>query len=384
MKRKVMIFTGYYIPGVKGGGPIQSIKNLVDNLSDFFDFYILTSDRDLGDKKPYENVKINAWNRLDTAKVYYIGKDKINFKNIRNIVNSINPETVYLNSFFSFNFSIIPIILNKYNLISPQKLVVAPRGEFSQGAMNLKKRKKNIYIKLIKILKTYKKNNLFWHVTSEYEKNDLEKIFNINNNIYICQNFTANYDNKNYENYINKETNKLKLVFISRISPKKNLEYAINVLNHIKNGEIVFEVYGPIEDEKYWDLCKKIISEKPDNIEIRYKGSLNHDNVVTTFQKYHFFFFPTKGENYGHVISESMISGTPVITSDQTPWRGLQKKFVGWDINLKDENQFSEVIQKALKMNQEEYNKISKSAFDYGKETARQKEKREKMRMILG
>jgi len=383
MKKKVMIFTGYYLPGVKGGGPIQSIKNLVDNLSEFFDFYIVTSDRDLGDKKPYENVKINAWNQLDTAKVYYIGKDKINFKNIRNIINTINPKTIYLNSFFSFNFSIIPIILNKYNLISPKKLVLAPRGEFSQGALNLKKRKKNIYIKLIKMLKTYRKNNLFWHVTSEYEKDDLKRILRIDKDISICQNFSANYDSKIYDKNLHKKSQELKIIYLARVHPMKNLNYAIDLLHSFDDGNITFDIYGPIEDENYWEKCRNNINNLPSNIKVNYKGLVDHDLVLNVFKQYHIFLFPTHGENFGHVISESLISGTPVITSDQTPWKNLKDKNVGWDINLEDKSKFAQVLRNTLNMNQKEYSDISKSAFYYSQKRAQQKEKTQKMRTIL-
>ena len=32
------------------------------------------------------------------------------------------------------------------------------------------------------------------------------------------------------------------------------------------------------------------------------------------------FVFPTLGENFGHVIYESLMCGTPVLVSDNTPW----------------------------------------------------------------
>ena len=37
------------------------------------------------------------------------------------------------------------------------------------------------------------------------------------------------------------------------------------------------------------------------------------------FQEYDLLFLPTKGENFGHVILESMSAGTPVLISDTTP-----------------------------------------------------------------
>src|SRR5699024_8280786 len=159
------IFTGGYLPGVKGGGPIQSVKNLVDNLSNIFDFYVVTLDRDLGDTEPYRNVKINQWNQMNGTKVYYIGKEKLGFKTIKDIFNSISQEKLYINSLFSFNFSIITVILNKLGLVNPQKIVIAPRGEFSEGALNLKTNKKKLFINLAKALKIYKTKNLHWHVT---------------------------------------------------------------------------------------------------------------------------------------------------------------------------------------------------------------------------
>jgi glycosyltransferase involved in cell wall biosynthesis len=64
---------------------------------------------------------------------------------------------------------------------------------------------------------------------------------------------------------------------------------------------------------------------------------------------------------------ESWQSACPVIISDQTPWRDLQEKGIGWDISLTSPEKFVEAIEKAAAMNQEEYNKMSQSAFEYAK-----------------
>src|SRR5699024_11033600 len=123
------------------------------------------------------------------------------------------------------------------------------------------------------------KDNLYWHATSEYEKQDILNNLDVNNIIYICSNFTANYENKIYNNKIEKEVGKLKLVFISRITPKKNIKYTIDVLKRINKGRIIFDIYGPIEDENYWKSCENEIEKLPSNIEVKYKGLLFHDDV---------------------------------------------------------------------------------------------------------
>ena len=67
----VLVFTEYYLPGYKGGGPIRSVFNMVESLSDIFEFFILTSDRDLDDKCSYKGIKTNSWVEYSKSKVLY-------------------------------------------------------------------------------------------------------------------------------------------------------------------------------------------------------------------------------------------------------------------------------------------------------------------------
>lgn len=140
LKTKVLVFAGYYIPSVKGGGPIQSIKNLVDNLSDVFDFYIVASDRDLGDQYPFKIVAINEWIECGNAKVLYVDKSKLTIRDTIHLIKTSSCNVIYLNSFFSFRDGIIPILLNKLKYIPTKKIVLAPRGQFSKGALSLQAR----------------------------------------------------------------------------------------------------------------------------------------------------------------------------------------------------------------------------------------------------
>ena len=51
-----------------------------------------------------------------------------------------------------------------------------------------------------------------------------------------------------------------------------------------------------------------------------YRGELAPEAVRSTFARYDMFVFPTQGENFGHVIAESLSASCPVICSDETPW----------------------------------------------------------------
>jgi glycosyltransferase involved in cell wall biosynthesis len=137
----------------------------------------------------------------------------------------------------------------------------------------------------------------------------------------------------------------LRIVFLSRISPKKNLDFAIEILKNV-NVAVEFNIYGLICEEKYWTKCKEIIDNLPDHIKVEYHGVINH-NLVSDVLSYHdLFILPTKGENYGHAIFEALAAGVPALISDQTPWQNLEEEGVGWVCSLHDKGAFIDVIQR--------------------------------------
>lgn len=157
----------------------------------------------------------------------------------------------------------------------------------------------------------------------------------------------------------------LKIIFLSRISRKKNLNGALKMLKGL-NGNVQFNIYGPMEDKSYWAECQKIISGLPENIKVQYCGSMEHDKVSAVMKDHDIFFFPTLGENFGHVILEALCAGCPILISDQTPWRNLEEKGVGWDLSLSKPGMFQEVLQRCVEMDNDEYVKWSERARKYG------------------
>lgn len=164
-----------------------------------------------------------------------------------------------------------------------------------------------------------------------------------------------------------KATDKLKLVFISRVSPKKNLLYALESLKDVK-ASVSYDIYGPLEDADYWQQCLNVIAELPENVEVAHKGELTPDQVVPTLSQYDMFFMPTQGENYGHVIAEALCAGLPVLISDQTPWRDLEAQGIGWDLPLDDKAAFVKAIEQAHAMSAEEYAEFRERVLAWAKQ----------------
>src|ERR1700730_4198315 len=97
-KPKILMFTDWYEPGFKAGGPIQACKNVVAVLKEQYDFFIFCSDRDLGDKSPYEGIKLNEWTKTDTGvNIWYANPRLVNRRNLSRLLYDIRPDYVYFN-----------------------------------------------------------------------------------------------------------------------------------------------------------------------------------------------------------------------------------------------------------------------------------------------
>lgn len=355
-KQKILIFIEWFLPGFKAGGPIKSISNIVNSLSKEFDFNIVTSDRDLGNKSSYKGIELDTWMKKENYNIIYLSPGKRD-QWIKDIILQNNYDIYYLNSLFSKNFAVKPLlILNKVN--EQLNFIIAPRGQLGKGALSIKPIKKKLFLTLAKILGFY--NKVIWHATNEEEKKEIIKNIGINSKVKIASNISFCFVQ---EKEIKKSKNNLKLVFFSRISPKKNLLYALSLIKNIDNVEL--DIYGVLEDKNYWEKCNSFILSK--KINANYKGEITPINVNSVLSNYHFFLFPTLHENYGHVIAEALTSGCGLIISNNTPWSYLEDNGIGWDIDLDNQEKFISVIKHCLSIDQNEYNKIRNSCYNYVK-----------------
>lgn len=354
----ILTFTGYYSPGYKGGGPIKTIKNLFDKAGKDISFKLITSDRDLGDAASYTSVKYGDWNTVGNAKVFYAQPTMSDNRHIIKILYERNYDIVYLNSFFSARFSIFPLVIAK---ILGRKIILGPRGEFSSGALSLRSLKKRIFIKLYKFLWLHR--STIFQASSEYEAEDIRKVLGAKVDIQVAEDIGT----QEFTDFLPTKTSAiLKVVFVSRISPMKNLLGALELLGNVCQP-VLYHIYGPIEDHDYWAQCESVIAALPLNIQVEYKGELRPEQVVKTISAYDLFFMPTKGENYGHVIAEALCAGLPLLIANTTPWRNLHKHGIGWDLPLNDPDAFSAVIDQLALKTPSEHQQLREKVLGWAK-----------------
>ena len=86
-KAKVLVFTDWFLPGYRAGGPVTSMANLTAHLKDEAEFYIITRDTDYCEEKPYENIVSGEWVKVaDNTNVYYVSKHHLTAGHIREAI----------------------------------------------------------------------------------------------------------------------------------------------------------------------------------------------------------------------------------------------------------------------------------------------------------
>ncbi|MCF8096165.1 MAG: glycosyltransferase family 4 protein, partial [Desulfobacteraceae bacterium] len=263
----------------------------------------------------------------------------------------------------------------RLGLASKKPCVIAPRGEFSAGALALKAWKKRAYLRLTQAVGIY--SGLAWQASSRHEVEDIrDAMGKAAGNIIIAPNLPSPFEKEFQElprDNVIEDDSYLRIVFLSRVSPKKNLDFVLKVLGQV-SVPVLFDMYGVIDDDAYWGKCSQIIEALPEHIKVSYHGTVDHDQVHELLARYDLFFLPTHGENYGHAIFEALAAGVPPLISDQTPWRDLDEKGAGFVRRLGDFEGFASVINTQAHKNEEERTAFKKRAHEYALQVAARSE----------
>lgn len=363
MNKRPVIFAliRTYLPGYLAGGPIRSLHALVELTSDEFCWRIVTEDHDLGIRESYPGVVADEWVQVGAAKVYYMKSSILSPIALARVLNSINYDALYINSFFDPKFAILPVLVRRLGLSAQRPILIAPRGEFSIGAYALKAWKKRLYVYTSRLFKLYEKAK--WHASTVREEADImrcvgasQRLITIARDLRIVQRPIPVEDQRMAKS--------LRVCFLSRVCKMKNLDFALRVLRRV-DRPVMFSIYGPIEDLEYWRECQAIAATLPNRVTVEYRGEVTSERVVEVLSAHDVFFVPTRGENFGHVFVEAWMAGLMVLTSDQTPWGCLDEKEVGWDLALSREDEFARVLNEVARWDTERWRRARQLAQNY-------------------
>jgi glycosyltransferase involved in cell wall biosynthesis len=292
------------------------MARIVDTVSTEVNVALVTRDRDLGMTIPYPGLS-GRWTRRSQAMVFYL--DIASARQWLRLLRDLRTtpfDVLYVNSLWSPLFTVLPIVAVYLSQLRVRRVVVAPRGELSPGALSLKARKKRLFLRCWGPL--LRRTAVTWHACAEREAAEIRTVFPWAD-VQVSPVQVALPAAP-----LAPETpgDIPALVFIGRVAAMKNVKLILEALCRV-SGQARFDIYGPLEDPAYWAACTRLIGAAGSNVTVRYRGELEPAKVCGTFAGYDAFVFPTLGENFGHVIAESLAASCPVICSDATPWSAV-------------------------------------------------------------
>lgn len=352
--KTILALTDYYYPAQRAGGVPHALKTMMTWLKDDYHFRVITHNFDVGDTHPMSAITHGTWSTVADVPVRYLSSEE----SLARIIRQTPHDMLYLNSLFGM-FAVQLIIGRLTRRIPHTRLMIAPHGELYAGALAQKRLKKRIFLMLMKALGAYK--HILWHATTDEEADQIIKHIGAKrDSIRIAPVLPAPISH--LPKPTPKQSGELKIIFLSRITPKKNLDGALKLLAKI-NHPVQFDIYGTLEDSVYWEQCELLMRELPSHIQARYCGAVT-EGQVELFSQYHLFLFPTHGENFGYVIQEALLGGCLPLISTETPWRGLSDKQVGWDVS--SEADYLRAIEQAVMMDYLTFANWASNAQQYG------------------
>ncbi|NCU06106.1 MAG: glycosyltransferase family 4 protein [Chitinophagaceae bacterium] len=364
MKKRILIFYDHFYPAWKAGGPVQSLVNLVRQLYADYELYVICKPHEMNEQSTLPGISVNKWMDWERkAKVYYRDYAGSNHFQLKELIASVNPDTIFINGLFSLHFNIRPLQhAVAYCKQHPNcRLILSARGMLHPGALSQKSFKKKIFLAFFKLAGWHKA--VYWHATDEQELQYIKQQFGETMNVLVAGNFPNLLPAASMPV---KKANELILGTIALISPMKNHVAVLNVLQK-STAAIQWHIYGPVKDAAYWKECEAIIAKLPENIQVKYHGELSPADKTKAMEQFQVFIMPSKSENFGHALLEALSAGKPVITTNTTPFKHLQDVHAGFtaEINRLDED-LSIAIEKFAAMNDVELTECSKAAAVFG------------------
>ena len=228
-----------------------------------------------------------------------------------------------------------PLIIKLFLLVklNKKKIIISTLGALEPWALEQKKIKKKIawFLYQKKILD----NCDCIHATSSDEKKHLLEL-GIKAPIKIISHGVIIKTTK----FIKKK-NKIKkeALFFSRIHEKKGILELLNSWSIIRPSDWILKIYGPVSDLNYMKKIKEKISKLSlDNSVFIFDPVFEYNQKEKVFLNSDCFLLPSKSENFGMSIVEALSYGLPVLTTEETPWKILNKINAGKIIKFSQEN----------------------------------------------
>lgn len=204
--------------------------------------------------------------------------------------------------------------------------VLSPHGMLYPTALSIKSFKKKL------MLRAWFKSDILGanciHATCEDEMRYCRQ-FGYKGPIAIIPNPVVIPENVYCKKTISKQVS---IGYLGRLNPIKQVEKLLQgAALALKNNcpSFAIEIMGS-GNKEYEDFLRKETSRLGLDDIVKFVGFVNGQEKYDRLSKLRALFVPSLQENFGMIVPEALICGTPVYASLGTPWQQLEQNNCGW------------------------------------------------------
>lgn len=212
------------------------------------------------------------------------------------------------------------------------KLVVSPRGAFSEWAMNYGSVTKKVFWPALQ--RPALKYASCFHATAESEYEAIRRlgfrqpVAIIPNGIDIPAAATKK-----------QRGDSRTLLFLGRLHPVKGLDMLLPAWGRVQDRFPEWRLIIAGNDDGYYGKSGYLeqlhrLIDQLDLRRIELIGELRGAAKLQAYQEADLFVLPSYSENFGVTVAEALATGTPAIVSKGAPWSGLAAQQAGWWIDV--------------------------------------------------
>ena len=224
-------------------------------------------------------------------------------------------DVIHIHSFFSFFCTIGAIIARQKKV----KYIITPHGQLDNWVVNQGKLKKQLYTILLE--KKNIQNAAAIHCTTEQEAQDVVNFGITTPTSMISLGVNSIIEIPDAKNYLCKIYNLSStipiILFLSRLHQKKNLEFLLEILSHVKDKRNFHLIIAGTGNIKYVQYIKALAFSLNLKSYCTFTGFVSGRDKALLLQGADIFTLPSFGENFCLVLLEAMASGLPAIITPE-------------------------------------------------------------------
>lgn len=210
--------------------------------------------------------------------------------------------------------------------------ILSPHGMLYSNALLIKPFRKKLMLKVWFNKDVYKANCL--HATCKQEMEHIRK-YGYKGPIAVIPNpvIIPDYIKLKGSDYESLNRGKIQLGILARLNPIKKIEKLILAAgkvikeDNLNNIEVIIMGKG---NDDYENYLRNLATSLGISDNVKFLGFVNGNEKYERLSRLRALFVPSESENFGMIVPEALICGTPVYASLGTPWEELNTYGCGW------------------------------------------------------